>query len=366
MRGNVVSIQFLRFAAATLVVISHTTWAIQDYFSSTLRSVFLNITDVAHFGGSGVHIFFVISGFIMVYTSFEKREGEFSTLQFLVRRFVRIYPIYIIYSLAYLLFYYLFATPKSLSIEQFFGSILLLPGYSSEIIGPGWTLSFEIYFYVCFSIAMSLGLTRGIIALTAFFFAAVILGLRLDTSQPAIHVFTNTLLIEFLFGAWIGYALVVSTRIGNVFGNALLALAIAGFLAGLGFGYHRLPSVVTWGIPSALLVAGLVFKEKNGHVPFLLKRLSFLGDSSYSLYLLHIVLIDAMLLLALTFNKLNKLPMVPARVSGMIVVCLAATALCVAIAQVLYKLIELKLIIALQKLFARKTIPRAVPSTKSN
>src|SRR5665213_3234536 len=101
MRGNVASIQFLRFVAATLVVISHTTWAIQDYFAGTLPSLFIRITDVAHFGGSGVHIFFVISGFIMVYTSFKRSDRTFSTSQFLIRRIIRIYPIYILYSLIY-------------------------------------------------------------------------------------------------------------------------------------------------------------------------------------------------------------------------------------------------------------------------
>jgi exopolysaccharide production protein ExoZ len=80
--------------------------------------------------------------------------------------------------------------------------------------------------------------------------------------QPTIHVLTNPLLIEFLFGAWIGYAAVSLVRIGNKLANLMLALAVAGFLAGIVFGLNGLPYALTWGIPSALLVAGLVFREK--------------------------------------------------------------------------------------------------------
>src|ERR1039457_2080593 len=139
MRENIASIQFLRFVAAALVVLFHSTVAVQKYFTGTLSNLFINISAI---GASGVHIFFVISGFIMVYTSFYKRSEKFTASKFITKRIIRIYPIYFIYSAFYLYFYYLFSIGKNISLEHFFGSIVLLPGYSSYIIGPGWTLSF--------------------------------------------------------------------------------------------------------------------------------------------------------------------------------------------------------------------------------
>jgi exopolysaccharide production protein ExoZ len=357
MRENVASIQFLRCVAAVLVVIVHTTIALNIYLSGSISNLF---SYVAGFGGAGVHIFFVISGFIMVYTSFHLKTDNFSTKKFLIKRIIRIYPIYFIYSSFYLFFYHYFSTGKNLTIEQLLGSILLLPGYSYYIIGPGWTLAYEVYFYACFSIAMGLGLTRGILALTLFFLAAIMSRFALDTNQPAIHVLTNPLLIEFLFGAWIGYAAISLVRIDNKLANLMLALAVAGFFAGIVFGLNGLPYSLTWGIPSALLVAGLVFREKNGRIPFLMKKLSFLGDSSYSLYLLHIVLIDAVIFAALYLDDSIKTHARLIGTFGMLIVCLAIVASCVAVAFVCYEQIEHRVIGRLQGLYRQKIA--AVPA----
>jgi len=349
MRENVASIQFLRFVAATLVVLFHSTQAISKYFNDSIASLFTRFADL---GASGVHIFFVISGFIMIYTSFGRKDDVFSTKNFLTKRIIRIYPIYFIYSALYLCFYHYFANGKNLSLGEFFGSIFLIPGYSSLLIGPGWTLSYEVYFYACFGIAMMLGLTRGILALTLFFLAAIFFRFAIDTNQPVIHVMTNTLLVEFLFGAWIGYAVLSTVRISNKLANMMLVLAITGFLAG--YSFNHFPSVITWGIPSAFLVAGFVFKERNGRIPFLIKKCAFLGDSSYSLYLLHIVLIDAVILLTIYLDESIRMHVYRIGEFGMIVVCFAVTAYCIAVAFISYELIEHKVVGRLQDLYRRK------------
>src|SRR4029078_3601956 len=186
------------------------------------------------------------SGFIMVYTSFYKgNDGGFSSSAFLSKRIVRIYPIYFVYCALYIYFYHRFLGAPFLSFWEFVGSLLLLPGYSAMIIGPGWTLAYEIYFYLCFSIAMIAGLEKGIRALTVFFAASIALRFFIVVSSQALNVFTNSLLIEFLFGAWIGYAVVSDVRVGNLPARLMVALGIAGFLAGIIFGFRRLPSLLT-------------------------------------------------------------------------------------------------------------------------
>jgi exopolysaccharide production protein ExoZ len=349
MRGNVASIQFLRFVAATLVALFHSTQAVNKYFADSISNSITKFTDL---GASGVHIFFVISGFIMIYTSFGGPSESFSATKFLTKRAIRIYPIYFVYSALYLLFYHFFATGGNLSFGQLLGSILLIPGYSSFIIGPGWTLSYEVYFYACFAIAMLLGMTRGILALSLFFITAIIFRFLVDTNQPVLHVMTSTLLVEFLFGAWIGYAVVSNVHFSNSVANLMLALSAVGFIVGVGF--THLPSIITWGIPSALLVAGFVFKESNGRVPSLIKKCSFLGDSSYSLYLLHIMLIDAAILLALHLDSSIGTHITLIGGVGMTIVSLAISVYCVVVALISYEFIERTVVGRLQNLYRRK------------
>ena len=173
MRDGIKSIQFLRFVAASLVVFSHSTDAIGMYIAN---SVSRSMLYVANFGASGVHIFFVISGFIMVYTSFEKNDENFDSEKFLIRRFIRIYPIFWLYAAVYILSHYIVLGGYNLSILDILRSLLLLPGYSPLIIGPAWTLSFEIYFYICFAVFMTLGLLRGLLIMTLFFLASIAMG----------------------------------------------------------------------------------------------------------------------------------------------------------------------------------------------
>jgi exopolysaccharide production protein ExoZ len=133
------SIQFLRFIAAFLVALSHAEYISRNHWPRMPMGSYL-----FGFGACGVHIFFVISGFVMVYATFARSRAGIPASKFVWRRFVRIFPIYWIYAAVYL------AAGHQISLRDTIGSLLLLPGYSSLIIGQGWTLSFELYFYICF------------------------------------------------------------------------------------------------------------------------------------------------------------------------------------------------------------------------
>ena len=333
MRESIKSIQYLRFIAATLVVFSHSMLGAALYFKDAIsaRSLYF-----ANFGGVGVHIFFVISGFIMVYTSFEGKTKSFSSPKFLLRRFIRIYPIYWICAGMYLAFHEGLLQSYNLSVSEILKSLLLLPGYSPLIIGPGWTLTYEVYFYVCFGIFMILGPLKGLLAMSVFFLLSIVAGLAFPSNNAALHVITDFLLLEFLVGAWIAYFFVLGFFISARMSNVLLIFALTGFSASLAFGYHRLSSVLMWGVPSALLIAGFVFKERAGHLARFVKRISFLGDSSYSLYLLHILLIDLFFRAYLVFFP--KLGL------GYVGLCLALTVLCIIIAHAFYALVECKVV----------------------
>ena len=283
------SIQFLRALAAMLVVIYHA----QQSFSERITPVsFTNESYFFAFGAVGVHIFFVISGFIMIFTS--KFEPCFDAKAFFRRRILRIYPIYWICAAMYLGGHAIMGIPYDLGIREFLGAVLLVPDYSSKIIGPGWTLAYEVFFYICFGFFMIAGLNLGLVLLTLTFFITVALGVVLPFDNLLWNFATNSLLLEFLAGSAIGW-LFVRDYLPQRGGVTVIIIAVALFAAGIAIGYDRFPSALMWGLPSVLLIAGSVMFESKRVLPKWIEKMGYFGDSSYALYLIHILLITVVL-----------------------------------------------------------------------
>lgn len=284
--GTVYSIQLLRFVAAALVALFH---AHIDFAGSARMAVPEVESYLFGFGAVGVHIFFVISGFIMVLTSVQP-DRPYSAVTFFRRRLGRIYPIYWICVLAYIGAHALMGRPYYLSVREALGALLLWPSDASWFIGPAWTLSYEMFFYICFGLAMMLSLTRGLIVLALVFGALIALGQLVDMPTYELIVVTNMLLAEFLAGAAIGW-LAHRGMLPLRWGLALTMLGIGLFVAGIVADYTRWPTPVMWGVPSAVLVLGLVSWERARGAAPLVRKISVLGDSSYALYLIHILVI---------------------------------------------------------------------------
>ncbi len=193
MPNHVVSIQFLRFLAAFMVVVHHAQIALVHHdLADDVVSRSARWTDM---GAAGVHIFFVISGFIMVLTTEVTARGAGVARAFLARRFVRIYPFYILCCVLYLALFALVGTPNQLAFPDLMLALALAPGKSAGIIGPGWTLSYEIYFYACFAAGLLLAGRRGLIAVTIFFVFCIAIGTIMRFEQPWLQVLTNPLLL---------------------------------------------------------------------------------------------------------------------------------------------------------------------------
>ena len=222
-RGTVHTIQFLRFVAATLVVLFHAHLGITTRVTGVPSAT---ETYLFGFGGVGVHIFFVISGYIMYLTN-AARPQHFSARRFYVRRLIRIYPIYWVFVALYLLVGVALASAPSMSWSQFAGALLLWPGDAPRVIGPAWTLSFELYFYFAFGLAMVLGARRGVWALTAAFLISVAVGLVVRPASAVVAMATSTLLLEFVAGVWIA-RLTTDRPLPRLVGWAMLALGSAG------------------------------------------------------------------------------------------------------------------------------------------
>lgn len=253
---------------------------------------------ISGLGSAGVHIFFVVSGFIMMWTN---QDGGSNWRSFLRRRFSRIYPSYWLIAALSIPAAMLLGMHLPGTIEKWVGSFFLLPNGASSLIFVGWTLAYEVYFYLLFALALALGLPpfQRVLWLTVFFVASV--GLGVFWSPPNLvfmgipDLITNVLLLEFVAGAWIGLAATRGFRVTNKWAAILILVALAGFALSLWLGYKRYPAVILWGIPSVLLVIGCFSLESRGVGLRFFRWLSPLGDSSYALYLIHAVLIPVII-----------------------------------------------------------------------
>lgn len=292
LQGKIYSIQVLRAIAAMLVVLFHAHQAVTRRFSEDTSFI---ESYIFAFGAVGVHIFFVISGFIMVYTT--ASSGAFQISKFFRKRVQRIFPIYWICAALYVIARWYLGEPWQLSSIELIGALLLLPGDAAAIIGPAWTLAFELFFYACFGIAMIAGPTRGLILLTGWYLLFISLGILFPFESSVWKLATNTLLLEFLAGSAIGWCLVKGVLPQR--GGLLLVFgAIIIFVIGICWGYDRLPSVLIWGVPSTFLVAGFVVFENTRGATSAMRRLAYFGESSYALYLIHILVIMLFVALA--------------------------------------------------------------------
>lgn len=288
--ARLLGIQYLRAVAALMVAYLHLTLQVPAY-TPYLR--FSGGFDSAQFG-TGVDVFFVISGFIMVVTS-----GALSPGRFLLRRLVRIAPLYWLLTLALVVI--AGVAPSVLhstrvSPAAIAGSLAFVPfenpAYGGELVPilvPGWTLNFEMFFYGLFALALLLPARRRLIALGAVFLALCALRLQLgEAMQPAwLRFYTSPRIFEFWTGMLIAERY-LARRLAWSAAACVLVSGLAGLLLLADLG--RLPSVVSTLRDlacSALVVAGLVAYEQNHGLPRLPWLLA-LGDASYSLYLSHV------------------------------------------------------------------------------
>jgi exopolysaccharide production protein ExoZ len=344
------NVQCLRAVAALLVIAVHE----PDYERSIFGTSFLAWARVP--GGTGVDLFFVISGFIMVTTMWNAFGRSGSARAFLVRRIQRIYPVYWILTFAFLAFHALLVHegPRFAPLDEIIASLFLVPHGSDPVLSVGWTLQHEMVFYLIFALALLFSRPALIIAFAAW--ALVVLaGPAIDACVPsaALRLVASPLNLEFLFGAAVGAA----AASGRTFASLpLLWAGTCGFAVvfAITSPLPELPS--TWfralvvAPPMALVLAGAVGSEVQKRLtgPRALARL---GDASYSLYLSHLMVLGTVALGARAVHAHG--------VAMHVVVVIAGYLACVGVALVLYRTVEKPLLESFRTTGPRGRAPNA-------
>ncbi len=283
-----IHIQTLRFFAAAAVVLFHSLNSGKAYLHVD-KSLVFGIFDYGYFG---VDLFFVISGFIIYYTTHNSTRGPAA---FLIRRCERIVPLYwgatfAMISLA-VAFPSVFNYVGWLNKDNILKSFLFVTFTDGHfpIVDVGWTLEFEMFFYLSAGLILFYQEEAWGI-LSAMFSILVVLGC---TYHPTVRsryyeFFTNPLLMEFIFGIIVARVL-CKKLLYKWEVAAVIAATCAVFVTEPSSGLITDDRVIAAGIPAAVIVLWAALVNTKQIVPYRLESvLVVLGDASYSIYLVQV------------------------------------------------------------------------------
>ncbi|WP_052319435.1 acyltransferase family protein [Burkholderia sp. A9] len=272
------SVQYLRAVAAVLVVVCHVIHK-QGQLSGSNASW--------EFGGSGVDLFFIISGFIMCHVTDGRRVAAF---EFLKARVLRIIPLYwVLSAVALAIYLYSHALVNSSGgVTSIVNSFTLIPNGEKFLIQTGWTLSYEFWFYLIFASTLSFPRKIRLPMVCGLLVSLPLAGRLFPTGNPFVQFATHPLLLEFMMGIF-AFQYVKRYSGSVVVDVAVMALgaALLAYFDGIASVENR---VLVYGLPYMFMSAGFMGLERFsrrvsgtfvGHVA------KALGDSSYSLYLSH-------------------------------------------------------------------------------
>lgn len=298
--STIYSVQILRAVAALLVVADHSLIHIFSVY---------DVPQIYHamawkLGGIGVMIFFVISGFVMMLTNDGKfgRTGE--TSRFIINRIIRIVPLYWAMTFVAAALFIATAT-KAISVSYLLKSMFFLVAVNPDsgtimqpVLGPGWTLNYEMFFYLIFALCLALPKRLALTGFTTVMLALVLWGMNslpsaeINDPQTLFGFYANPLLLLFVSGVWLGviYKKLALQQTTNI---SLIWMFIA-VIATIAFGWMTHKS--SWPVylqpleyvqPFLCVAIALLcrFQPEN-----LTARIGvLLGEASYSIYLSHIL-----------------------------------------------------------------------------
>ncbi|TWH23025.1 MULTISPECIES: acyltransferase [unclassified Aminobacter] len=304
-----------------------------------------DVANISMFGTYGVYLFFCLSGFSLELVYGQRSITSASLSEFFYARFFRIFPMYAAMVIFALLtasaIDRLFLTRTLLNLTFLFG--VNNPGYWSITPG-GWSIGVEWFFYMLFPLFWAI---RGL----GFSVAALIITTILNIQLTYLAYFTKSLPAESIWINAIQPVAFINYFLAGVFGcrlyrraewtiknDAFITLLLAIFVVSLsvpiylGISRTHLLTTSVWPLFYFALCAGLAYASagyRSGSKA-LTKLSTFLGEISYSVYLIHLPL----------FFQLRGL--IGDRVDNIVLILLCAI-LSISLAKLLHDRIEMPL-----------------------
>jgi peptidoglycan/LPS O-acetylase OafA/YrhL len=297
--NKIYSLQVFRGLAAVMVLLAHSNIMLnKSLFSGSFIPGYI-----------GVDFFFVLSGFIIMLTC-KKSIGSGEIATYIRKRVLRVFPPYIIYTaLAFIVSYaYEQFTGTRLiywiyiNAQNFLQSISLYPFSADKtrlpILPVAWTLTHEMLFYILFAALFFIKNKAGILLIASAWIAIIVTapGMKASGSNYLLDTFLSSRNLEFIMGCVMAYfaSHYVNWKISVaalICGLGMLAVAWGNTLSG--YSITTLEDWAVYGIPFALIIFGATRLErfihnKEGKV---FRFLVYIGDASYSIYLVHFIVI---------------------------------------------------------------------------
>ena len=287
-------LQSLRAIAAIFVLLFHA----KDAFIS--HPIILKIFSQ---GFWGVDLFFCLSGYIMCHSCINKDQNINNGLKFGIQRVTRIFSGYWPALLLTVLFSYIgIRQISNLEINLISSIFLTSTKLEHNYLETAWTLVYELRFYVAitlfyfiFKIKFSFK-TISIISIIIIIYNLVFYAFKFNIVMGGdwpLRTSINGLYLEFIFGIYI-YLLNRNRKFSIENTCFLIPVALLLLAAGsfdIFFANYEMLRAATYGIAAACVLSFFVAlqNEKENSAP---KLLSSIGDASYSLYLIHPILLS--------------------------------------------------------------------------
>ena len=242
---------------------------------------------------AGVDIFFVISGFVIVHASANLFARPGGAARFLRRRLTRIVPLYWLLTT-------LFLTTLLLQRSAVHGEIgntgyivasyLFLPwarpdGLVEPALGLGWTLNYEMFFYLVLTPFLLLRRNRAVFGSAAAL--CLLVAIRSMFGFPIVQLtfWSDPIILEFVLGMGLALAVAAGLSLPGWLRLAMVGIAVVA----LHLGTSAPPEwrALFFGLPGALLVAAAVSAKRPERPGKTMRWAIRLGDASYAMYLFH-------------------------------------------------------------------------------
>jgi peptidoglycan/LPS O-acetylase OafA/YrhL len=303
-----------RFLAAFAVFILH--------FSNEIRSIYPSINEASWFkgfylfaskGGLGVNFFFVLSGFLITFLILNERKrfGQFHLGRFLIRRTLRIWPLYFIIGLiGFVLFPLIFADYSTLHQPQNY--FLFLANFDEiwygahdpiNFLTAPWSVAVEEQFYLFWGLALLIlfRFQQRFLPWLILLLYLISFWFRFNNWENERVLYHHTLSVcqDILTGAFIGYALFQQQKwIGRLQQTPrwlVFSIYLVGLLLCIGKNKIFLGEMMVMERWILSLFFGFIILDQIGgkHSLFKLGRIklfNYFGKISYGLYMYHLVI----------------------------------------------------------------------------
>jgi len=282
--GRIYAIQYVRGFAALLVVLYHAAGVIG---SPQYQN---NKTFVEAFDGidRAVDLFFVLSGFVLALSVFRRGDDEHPG-RFLINRVLRIWPMGAVAAVLYFVLQGAVGTYNFQGdFSRFVASFFLVPFEGPSIPVVLWSLKQELIFYIVFSAVYVH--RRGGLALVALWSVS---SLFISGDSAMVSAVFHSQNIQFLLGmiaCAIAHQWKPSAAVANVaFPLTIVVFMVVALVPGRQGNQQVVPAIVYGVLGAAIMYAGYFTAYRP------IAWLKFLGDITFSLYLIHHLVLSGMI-----------------------------------------------------------------------